>query len=90
MWKRTIAHWKALPPLLRLGFAIVVLAGASDVLYHAAPASWGHVLHVYLGENGSYAHLATLAGMLVSVLGVAIRRPRRAAPSIPHRRPPAG
>ena len=56
---------RSLPPLVRAGFAIVLLGGVVDTTYHLAPQRAG--LMEWAGLAG---HLVTLAGMVVAVVGV--------------------
>jgi hypothetical protein len=55
---------------MRLGVLMLAIGGVLDVLYHAAPPIWAMQLDVVLGSNGVAAHLLTLFGMLVTLLGL--------------------
>lgn len=59
----TIVH--SLPPVVRVGFLIVLFGGVVDTTYHLAPQREG--LMAWAGLAG---HLVTLAGMVVAVAGV--------------------
>jgi hypothetical protein len=67
---------RKMPALMRLGLAVLLAGGALDVLFHAAPASWTPILEIVLGEHGALAHLVTLAGMVVTLIGVFRGNPR--------------
>ena len=56
---------RSLPPLVRAGFAIVLLGGVVDTTYHLAPYRIGAV--AWAGLAG---HVVTLVGMAVAVVGV--------------------
>jgi hypothetical protein len=61
---------------MQLGLLILVIGGTLDVLYHAAPPGWTMLLDRYLGADGVGAHLMTLLGMVVTLLGLVAHRPR--------------
>jgi hypothetical protein len=68
-----------LPIVMQLGLLLLVCGGMLDMLYHAG---WAPLLAAHLGHNGAIAHLVTLSGMVVMLLGVFARprgglRPRR-------------
>jgi hypothetical protein len=65
-----------LPHIMRLGLLILVIGGTLDLLYHAAPPGWTMRLDGYLGADGVGAHLLTLLGMVVTLLGLFAHRPR--------------
>ncbi|HEU5097502.1 MAG TPA: hypothetical protein VFU22_00550 [Roseiflexaceae bacterium] len=70
-----------LPGLMRLGVLILAIGGVLDLLYHAAPPGWALQLDVVLGSDGVVAHLMTLLGMVVTLLGLfAHRASARIAP----------
>jgi hypothetical protein len=80
MTQRIIFLVSALPPVMRMGVLILAAGGTLDVLYHAAPAGWAIGLDNYLGAQGTGAHVVTLLGMVVTLLGLPVRRaPVRAA-----------
>lgn len=60
-----------LPPIMQLGLLLVVFGGALDVLYHAG---WAPQISAHLGRGGGLAHLVTFGGMLVTLLGLFVRR----------------
>jgi hypothetical protein len=57
---------RTLPPLVRAGFAVVVLGAVVDTTYHLAPHRTG--LMAWAGVGG---HLVTMAGMVITLVGVA-------------------
>lgn len=78
MLKRLADGMRALPFLMRLGLLIFALGGALDLLYHGAPMAWIGTLEGYLGEGAFLAHVVTLVGMVVTMLGVLLGRARNA------------
>ena len=74
MVQRIFILFTELPGLMRLGVLILVIGGALDVLYHTAPPVWAIQLDVVLGPDGVVAHLMTLFGMVVTLLGLFARR----------------
>ena len=74
MAQRIFSLFTELPSLMRLGVLILVIGGALDLLYHAAPLGWTMQLDGYLGTDGVGAHLLTLLGMVVTLLGLFARR----------------
>jgi hypothetical protein len=74
MTQRIFTLFTELPSLMRLGVLIVVTGGALDLLYHAAPSVWAIQLDLVLGPAGVIAHLMTLFGMLVTLVGLFGRR----------------
>ncbi len=73
MWQRLWREIIGFPWLMRVGLFILILGGALDVTYHAAPAGWHTLLNIYLGSDGYYAHLTTLVGMILTLSGVLIK-----------------
>jgi hypothetical protein len=70
-----------LPGLMRLGVLLLAVGGTLDVLYHAAPPGWAVQLDVVVGSDGLVAHLMTLFGMVVTLVGLfAHRASARIAP----------
>jgi hypothetical protein len=67
---RLLTDFAALPALMRVGLLLFALGAGFDVLYHAAPAADAALLETFLGNGGYWAHLLTLAGMLISVIGL--------------------
>ena len=92
MAQRIIALVLALPPVMRMGMLVLAAGGAMDLLYHAAPPGWAVGLDSYLGRDGAGAHIVTLLGMIVTLLGLPIRRPTAQtvglAGAAPEGRPP--
>ena len=74
MVERIFILFTELPGLMRLGVLILVIGGILDLLYHAAPPGWAIQLDVVLGSDGVVAHLLTLFGMVVTLLGLFARR----------------
>ena len=74
MVQRIFILFTELPGLMRLGVLILVIGGALDVLYHTAPPVWAIQLEVVLGPEGVIAHLMTLIGMVVTLVGLFARR----------------
>jgi hypothetical protein len=62
-----------LPPLVRVGFLIVVAGGVIDVGYHLLLSGAGGGVD----RVGYAGHLVTLVGMVVSLVGVFRTAPRR-------------
>ena len=74
MTQRIFVLFLGLPRVMRLGLLILVIGGALDVLYHAAPPVWAIQLDVVLGPDGVIAHLMTLFGMVVTLVGLFAHR----------------
>jgi hypothetical protein len=74
MVQRIYTFFTELPGLMRLGVLILAIGGVLDVLYHAAPPIWAMQLDVVLGSNGVAAHLMTLFGMVVTLLGLLVHQ----------------
>jgi hypothetical protein len=74
MAQRIFILFTELPGLMRLGVLILVIGGGLDLLYHAAPPGWAMQLDAVLGPEGVIAHLMTLFGMVVTLLGLFARR----------------
>ena len=74
MVQRIFILFAELPGLMRLGVLILVIGGALDLLYHAAPPGWAMQLDVGLGPDGVIAHLMTLFGMVVTLVGLFAHR----------------
>ena len=55
---------------MRLGVLILAIGGTLDVVYHAAPPVWAVQLDVVVGSDGVVAHLLTLFGMVVTLVGL--------------------
>ncbi len=71
--KRVRQELGALPGLMRLGLLILIVGGALDIVYHTAPQAWMGTLNLYLGYEGSRAHLVTFIGMALTLVGVLMR-----------------
>ena len=56
--------------LFWIGLLIVAAGAVGDVLHHSLPASLSNDLNLLLGADGGRAHLVTLAGMLLTVIGL--------------------
>ena len=74
MTQRILVLFIGLPRVMRLGLLILVIGGTLDLVYHAAPPGWAMWLDGYLGTDGVGAHLVTLLGMVVMLLGLFARR----------------
>ncbi len=74
MAQRIFILFTELPGLMRLGVLILAIGGVLDLLYHAAPPWWAMRLDVVLGSDGVGAHLLTLCGMVVTLLGLFVYR----------------
>jgi hypothetical protein len=60
---------------------LIVAAGAAgDVLHHTLPAGLSSDLNLLLGADGGRAHLLTLAGMLLTVVGLSATAVQRHPP----------
>jgi hypothetical protein len=75
MAERIAVLFLELPGIMRTGILILVIAGALDVCYHAAPPGWTIWMDGYLGKDGAGAHVMTLLGMVVTLLGLFASRP---------------
>jgi len=76
MRQRIFVQFMGLPRVMQLGLLILIIGGTLDLLYHAAPPGWAMQLGRYLGADGAGAHLVTLLGMVVTLLGLFVHRPR--------------
>jgi hypothetical protein len=74
MAQRIFRLFTELPGLMRLGVLILAIGGTLDLLYHAAPPMWAIQLDVILGPDGVIAHLMTLFGMVVTLVGLFAHR----------------
>ena len=82
MAQRIFILFTELPGLMRLGVLILVIGGTLDVLYHAAPPGWAIQLDVVVGPDGVIAHLMTLFGMVVTLVGVFAHRASARVPQV--------
>jgi hypothetical protein len=81
MMQRFFILFTQLPGRMRLGVLLLAIGGTLDVLYHAAPPAWAVQVDVVLGPNGLAAHLLTLFGMVVTLLGLfTLRASARSVP----------
>jgi hypothetical protein len=48
----------------------VLVGAAADLAFHVLASALPSALCALVGDNGVHAHLLTLAGMLVAVLGL--------------------
>jgi hypothetical protein len=74
MVQRIFVLFMGLPRVMRLGMLVLAIGGGLDLFYHAAPLGWAMRLEGYLGTDGVGAHLVTLLGMVVTLLGLFARR----------------
>src|SRR3954467_5400293 len=74
MVQRIFILFTELPGLMRLGVLLLAIGGTLDVLYHAAPPGWAVQLDVVVGSDGVVAHLLTLFGMVVTLVGLFAHR----------------
>jgi hypothetical protein len=56
--------------LFWIGLLIVAAGAAGDILHHALPAHLSSDLNLFLGPDGGRAHLLTLVGMILTMLGL--------------------
>ena len=70
MVQRILILFTELPGLMRLGVLLLAIGGTFDLLYHAAPPGWAVQLDVVVGSDGVVAHLLTLFGMVVTLVGL--------------------
>lgn len=68
--QRIFILFMELPGIMRLGVLILVIGAGLDLCYHAVPAGWAMWMDRYLGSDGTIAHLVTLLGMVVTLLGL--------------------
>jgi hypothetical protein len=73
MERRSISLVSTLPPVMWIGLLILSAGGTLDLIYHAAPLVWTLELDHYLGAHGAGAHVITLIGMVVTLLGLPVR-----------------
>ena len=70
MTQRIFVLFMGLPRVMRLGLVVLAIGGGVDLFYHAAPPGWAMQLEGYLGTDAVGAHLVTLLGMVVTLLGL--------------------
>ncbi|HYI16503.1 MAG TPA: hypothetical protein VEX37_13995 [Thermomicrobiales bacterium] len=70
--------WQRWPArLFWIGLLIVAVGAAGDVLYHSLPANLANDLDLLLGADGGRAHLVTLVGMVLTVVGLSAHTTQR-------------
>jgi hypothetical protein len=74
MSQRIIFLYLTLPCMMQIGLLLLAIGGTLDLLYHAAPPGWSMDLEGYLGRHGEGAHVLTLVGMVVILLGLPLPR----------------
>jgi hypothetical protein len=84
---RSGGGWQRWPAwLFWIGLLIVTAGAAGDVLHHTLPGDLAGSLSPLLGSDGGRAHLVTLLGMVLTVIGLGVhagdRRPPRPDPVI--------
>ncbi len=70
MLRRLLRECAGLPGLMQFGLPVFAIGSLLDVLYHTAPLAWIETMDSYLGADGFLAHLVTLVGMVLTMLGV--------------------
>ena len=65
-----VLRLRGLPPMVRLGLALVLAGGLGDGAFHLLASPLPPALDALLGADGGRAHLLTFFGMLVAVLGL--------------------
>ncbi len=73
MIRRAWDEFTGFPALMKVGLIVLAIGAALDILYHTAPLVWTPMLTLYLGEEGSRAHLITFLGMALTLAGVLTR-----------------
>jgi hypothetical protein len=61
---------RGLAPLVLAGVGVVLLGAAADLAFHLLAPALPSALSALLGRGGVHAHLLTLVGMVVTVLGL--------------------
>lgn len=62
-----------LTPLVLAGIALVLAGAAADLAVHVLAPALPPALSWLLGVDGTNAHMLTLVGMLVAVLGLVVQ-----------------
>lgn len=62
------AKWNLFSVVLGVGVVLFLIGGAGDLAHHLVPHEWGWRLP--FGHDGSAAHMITVAGMVLSVVGL--------------------
>ncbi len=73
MIRRAWEEFTGFPVLMKIGLIVLAIGAALDILYHTAPPIWAPTLTLYLGVEGSRAHLITFLGMALTLVGVLTR-----------------
>jgi hypothetical protein len=68
-----VQHVRGLAPLLLVGPALILAGAAADLAFHLLAQPLSPTLAALIGANGVRAHLLTLIGMLVTVLGLVVQ-----------------
>jgi hypothetical protein len=78
---RSGGGWQRWPArLFWIGLLIVAAGAAGDVLHHTLPVGLSSDLNLLLGADGGRAHLITLAGMVLTVVGLSATAAQRHPP----------
>jgi hypothetical protein len=64
---------RSLTPLVQVGLALVLVGACADVAFHVLGPLWPAALNAVFGVDGLRAHLLTLVGMLVAVVGLVVQ-----------------
>ena len=70
---------RELTPTVQAGLALVLLGAGADLAFHVLGPVWPAALGAVFGADGFRAHLLTLVGMLVAVLGLVVQARSSAA-----------
>ena len=77
---RNVWHmFHGLPGLMRIGLLLLAAGGSLDIIHHTAPLASTMHLRDYPSGDELLAHVVTLAGMVVTLLGLLMRPSRRHA-----------
>lgn len=68
--RNVMREFMGFPRLMQIGFVVLAIGGGLDMAYHLSPAAWLKTFELFLGRDGYYAHLVTLAGMLITIAGL--------------------
>lgn len=64
---------RELTPLVQAGLTLVCVGAGADLAFHLLGPVWPSAMHAWFGVDGLRAHLLTLVGMLVAVLGLVVQ-----------------
>ncbi len=67
-----LSEFFTLPLVMRIGLIVVLFGGALDILFHTAPSPWVPTLEAILGSGGYWAHVVTLIGMIITIVGMLV------------------